>query len=147
MIPFNDFLLRAWLEKPESPFCGIPTALMMPKAVESYFPSVDRMLAEFGIEKIYPPSGFASGIRDISVWEERVRISIALEDKLLPLWIWNPQITARLSANMNEDKLRVWQHLTTNLSAPTDDYARALASPAFKFSREFPVWEEVKESL
>jgi hypothetical protein len=73
LTPVNDFLLRAWLEKPESAFCGIPTALMIPKAVENYFPSVDRMLNELKIEKIYPPSGFASGIRDIPVWEEQVR--------------------------------------------------------------------------
>lgn len=37
MIPLQDFLLRAWMEKPDLHFAGVPTALMIPKAVEDNF--------------------------------------------------------------------------------------------------------------
>ncbi len=46
IIPLQDFLLRGFLLKPDIDFCGVPSALMIPKQVEDYFPPINTMLED-----------------------------------------------------------------------------------------------------
>jgi hypothetical protein len=143
LIPVKDFLLRSWLPKVTSPFRGIPEYLMVPKTVESYFPQLVEFLSELGIEKIYPPSGFASGpVRDVPVWEEHIRAIVVIkatyDDMLFPIQNWNPRVTDRIAAYLCEEKLNIWQHSIPEVLILKDDYVRRTASNDFKSVTEFP---------
>lgn len=92
---------------------------------------------------IYPLSGFASGIRDLPVWEERLRVCCLMEESLQPLSVWNPRMTARLCASLNSDKLEIWYRKKLELLVPTDEYAKQVASSKFKFSHDYPALGEM----
>ena len=57
----ESFLGRAWREKADFPFCGIPELLMLPKTVTQAFPGIESTMIAEGIRVIEPTSGYQSG--------------------------------------------------------------------------------------
>ena len=82
MIPVGDFLHRAWARKEDFPFCGIPTALMVPKSVLEWVPDIAGLLEHLQINHIAPTGGFQAGAKDISVWEDELVVMTDLQPEL-----------------------------------------------------------------
>lgn len=91
LIPLQDFLLRGFLPKPDLYFGGIPKVLMTPKDVESTFPQIDELLDGLGVVKVYPPSGFDSGISSVKDWEQMMKMPIIPSENLDNIKYWNPR--------------------------------------------------------
>jgi hypothetical protein len=73
LIPIREFLYRAWSEKREHPFLGVPSGITVPKNVQKLWPAVAGFLAGLGIEVIKVTSGFQGGVRDIRTWEDHLK--------------------------------------------------------------------------
>jgi hypothetical protein len=58
LIPVEEFLFRAWSPKQGYPFHGMPECILVPKTVSDKFPSVNRLIGEYGIGPIDVTSGF-----------------------------------------------------------------------------------------
>lgn len=145
MISLQDFLLRGFLPKPDINFCGIPEALMIPKQVEDYFPRVDKILDTLGIQKIYPPSGFASGMIAVKNWESIMKIPLIPDEGLDDLTLWNPRTPVHYCEVYNSDNFDAWKNRTSKVPIPDAEYVRQVASPQFKLAHEFPLYKPLWE--
>jgi hypothetical protein len=58
LIPVEECLFRAWSPKQGYPFHGMPECILVPKTVSDKFPSVNRLIGEYGIGPIDVTSGF-----------------------------------------------------------------------------------------
>ena len=70
MIPVEEFLYRAWSEKQNFKFCGLPTILSVPKTIESE--ELLNLVTGLSIKPINPTGGFMGGIKHLKIWEDRV---------------------------------------------------------------------------
>jgi hypothetical protein len=77
LMPVEEFLNRAWSQKGEYIFCGIPGHLSIPKTVAETFPDIHDFIRRFGIETLEVTSGFQGGVRDVPTWENYLRHLIA----------------------------------------------------------------------
>lgn len=145
MLPLQDFLLRGFLPKPDINFCGIPDALMIPKQVEDYFPRVDKILNTLGIQKIHPPSGFASGMIAVKNWESIMKIPLIPDEGLDDLALWNPRTPVHYCEVHNSDNFDVWKNRTSKVPIPDAKYVRQVVSPQFKFAHEYPLYKPLWE--
>lgn len=141
MIPLQDFLLRGFLPKPDIKFCGIPVALMIPKQVEEFLPSVIDLLNSLGIQKINPPSGFASGIVAVKHWERIMKVPLLPDEGINSLELLNPRMTAYYCETYNSDNLSIWTDRIKKIYVPEENFARELGSSEFKFTREYPLYK------
>lgn len=66
--PVMDFLCRAWREKYNFYFEGMPKELCVPETV--YTEELGRALQGLGIRAMKPESGFRAGVRSVRSWEE-----------------------------------------------------------------------------
>jgi hypothetical protein len=66
--PVMDFLCRAWREKHNFYFEGMPKELCVPETV--YTDDLGHALHALGIRATRPESGFRAGIRSVRSWEE-----------------------------------------------------------------------------
>lgn len=62
LIPLSEFLFRAWSEKKDFAFCGIPELMTIPKTVEKAFPNLLKAIALLGIRFPQVTSGFQAGV-------------------------------------------------------------------------------------
>ena len=69
----KDFLHRAWSQKKQRPFCGVPNAITIPNTVSEMFPTTVHLVEALGIHRIKATSGFQAGVRDLRTWEEQIR--------------------------------------------------------------------------
>lgn len=70
VMPLKQFLSRAWGEKPDYPFCGLPEMLSFPANLREAFPGVAEDVEQLGIGVYQPRSGFEAGAtRDIRTIE------------------------------------------------------------------------------
>ena len=147
LISINDFLLRAWLQKPDLIFCGVPENLMITKIVETNFPEISDILDELNIPKIHPPSGFASGMREVSEWEKFIRFYTIAYPIMENFSMWNPRACNLICARENEDKISMWN--TISVRVPDEDYInflkKSFCSNKFKFVSDFPSLEEMSK--
>lgn len=67
------FLHRAWSQKEQHPFCGVPNAITIPSTVSDMFPATVHLVEALGIHRIKATSGFQAGVRDLRTWEELIR--------------------------------------------------------------------------
>lgn len=138
-------MLRGFLLKPDIDFCGIPAALMIPKQVEDYFPPINTMLEDMNIQKLYPPSGFASGIVAVKNWESIMKIPLIPDEGLNNLTLWNPRTPVYYCKAHNCDNYTIWRNRISNISIPDEEYARQSGSSEFKFAQDYslykPLWE------
>jgi tetratricopeptide (TPR) repeat protein len=72
MIPVEEFLYRAWSEKENFEFCGLPTILSVPKTLENEKLLNLDLIYALDIEPINPRSGFMGGVKHLNTWEKRV---------------------------------------------------------------------------
>lgn len=147
LISINDFILRAWLQKPDLIFCGVPENLMVTKIVENHFPEVSAILEQLNIPKINPPSGFASGMREITAWEKRVRFYTIAYPVMESFSLWNPRACSLICANENKDKINIWNQISARV--PDDNYIKYLVenygSKDFKLISDYPSLEEMSK--
>lgn len=70
MIPLAEFLYRAWEQDPGKYIWGLPDSLSLPKglAVKGLLDGLDAL----NVEAVLPSSGFAAGVRAISVVEDNL---------------------------------------------------------------------------
>ena len=136
LIPVEEFLFRAWSPKQNYPFYGMPECILVPKTVSDRFPSVNRLIREYGIGPIEVTSGFQSGtIQDVKTWESLVRQFSGLRghSEILQGWTpeflqaWTPAICAEKSAWVNEglsnrdSKIEKWRQRATDLRVPPSE--------------------------
>lgn len=72
MIHLGEFIHRAWSQKAEYIFCGIPEMVTVPQTVLDTFPQVVNLLSEMDIKIAKVTSGFQGGVRDVRTWEDRL---------------------------------------------------------------------------
>jgi len=102
LVPVEEFLFRAWSQKADYPFCGVPEYISIPKTVSDAFPAIDNLIDAYGIQTVDVTSGFQSGaIRDIKTWEQHVCGEIRCEEGLELLREWTPEVTAKMSSDLN----------------------------------------------
>lgn len=108
-----------------------------------------KILEELNVRKINPPSGFASGIREITEWEKRVRFYTIAYPMMESFSMWNPRSCSLICARENEDKIVGWNQITARV--PDEDYIKFLAerfaSKNFKFISDYPSLEELVKSM
>lgn len=73
LMPVEEFLNRAWSQKGEYLFCGMPGHLSIPKTVGETFPDIHDFIRRLGIETLEVTSGFQGGVRDVPTWESYLR--------------------------------------------------------------------------
>ena len=66
----KDFLLRAWKEKREHFFHGLPRVIMAPKILTKIEPELVSFIEEHGISPVEPTSGFQAGVHQIRNFEK-----------------------------------------------------------------------------
>lgn len=66
--PIMDFLCRAWREKYNFYFEGLPRFLSVPDTI--YSDELGRALHGLGVTPTKPESGFRAGVRSVPLWEE-----------------------------------------------------------------------------
>ena len=137
LIPLQDFLLRAFLPKPDIYFGGMPKLLMIPKQVENLYPSIHGFLAGLNIEIIHPVDGFDSGITALTNWESKFRIALLPEEDIDMVERWNPRTAMPYLRLFNSKKLEFWQKHLGDIFMPSDEYVRKTASPDFRYANEF----------
>jgi hypothetical protein len=114
---------------------------MVPKDVESAFPQVDDLLDGLNILKVYPPSGFDSGISSVKDWERKMKIPLIPSEDLDNIRYWNPRTAMYYIDTYNDENLERWQYyVPTDLFTPNDDFIKRFASPEFKKAEEFPLF-------
>ena len=126
LVPVEDFLFRAWSEKPNYEFCGAPDYLAVPETVNVAFPNLKKLMEDYGIEPAPVTSGFQSGaVRDVQTWENLVRQYVSLADgRTEKLSTWTPDLTCKASRYLNADradrgsKIPKWQHGLKELRLP-----------------------------
>lgn len=67
----ESFLWQAWSQKADSPFCGLPDAVMLPKSLAYLASSLDKL----GISSFQPTGGFMAGVRTFRDWEQCLMFS------------------------------------------------------------------------
>jgi hypothetical protein len=102
LMPVEAFLLRAWAEKDNYLFCGVPDYISIPKTVGTAFQTVYKFVDEFGIEILEVTSGFQGGIRDIRTWEDYIRQHSTIREDLEMFQIWQKK-ACKLSAYLSGD--------------------------------------------
>lgn len=70
MIGLPEFLFRAWSQKQNFAFCGIPELLMLPKTVDKAYPTIASAVSQLGIKIFEPKNGFQAGIKDVETIEQ-----------------------------------------------------------------------------
>ena len=78
----TEFLTRAWSQKPDFFFHGIPENLIVPTAVSKKYPNVEGWLQQLGVRIVPPPSGFYAGIHQVKNWEKDVANHISFHEYL-----------------------------------------------------------------
>ena len=125
LIPVEEFLFRAWSQKENYLFCGMPDFISVPKTVSERFPTVKRLIEAYGLKTIDVTSGFQSGtIQDVKNWEDLVRGISGLSTRSEILREWTPAVCAGYSAYLNdgrrngESKIEKWRCRANNLQVP-----------------------------
>ena len=77
-----DFLTRAWSQKPDFFFQGIPENLVVPTAVSKKYPEVSDWLKQLDVRIVPPASGFYAGIHQVKNWEKDVANHISFREYL-----------------------------------------------------------------
>lgn len=72
MIHPGEFLHRAWSQKEDYVFCGLPEMLTVPQSAIEMFPQMINLLAAMEVKIAKVTSGFQGGIRTIRTWEDRL---------------------------------------------------------------------------
>ncbi len=73
----SEFLTRAWKEKPDFFFHGIPEYMIVPTAVSNKYPEIVGWLEQLDVGLVPPSSGFQAGIHQVRNWEKDVANSIS----------------------------------------------------------------------
>lgn len=151
LTPIRDFILRSWLLKKSTEFCGIPKSLVLPKTVLDFFgyDSFSSLIKELNVDAFVPTSGFSSGVRVIRYWEDNIFFKAGLNDdednELQNFFSWNPKTTAFYSKLMSWRKTEFY--LTQNRFVPEIEYEKELivrfASSSFQTTDLFPKIEQV----
>jgi hypothetical protein len=126
MISATHFLKRAWDEKSDYVFGGIPDAIAIPKTAEKVFPTLKESVAELGIEFVEVTSGFQGGIRDIRTVEQAL---IYCCDKPFDEALsYSRQLAIReskyKSRNAKVTKEELFMNNVTNRYMPADDWGK-----------------------
>ncbi|HUD42877.1 MAG TPA: hypothetical protein VMR06_12875 [Dokdonella sp.] len=74
LLPLKGFLARAWDEKANFAFCGLPELLSFPASVRDAFPEVAEAVERLGVRLVDVTSGFQGGVRDIREINEAMRV-------------------------------------------------------------------------
>ncbi|MEQ1606446.1 MAG: strawberry notch family protein [Pyrinomonadaceae bacterium] len=139
LIPLQDFLLRAFLPKPDIYFGGLPKVLLVPKDVESMYPQIIDFLNGLRILKVNPASGFDSGIIAVKDWERTMKCALIPDTDLDNIAQWNPRTAIDFLDTYNSDNYEHWKmSVPEDLFCPSDEFLNEFASPAFKRAEEYP---------
>ena len=78
----RNFLYRAWSQKEDYPFCGIPDSMIVTKTVQRFAPEIVDLLSRLNVKIIDSTSGFQAGIRIIRTWEEELKFHYKMAPEL-----------------------------------------------------------------
>lgn len=149
LLNLGGFLFRAWAQKEELDFCGVPEALMVPHLVMDKWPAVLDLPKDYGITALKPRSGFEAGMIDMKNWQRDFFESsfsgytsesgIVLDYQFESLQAKQREVCLR-AAQRNIDperrtKLDKWRASDAELRVPTDQA---------DFERYFAVEEKVQ---
>lgn len=124
LVSMTEFLARAWGSKADYPFCGLPTALTLPRTVAQAFVGLDNSLAQLDIELRSAGSGFSCGIGDIKVIESSLCISDGWAIDRVQPWVRKVCIDhAKTKGRTGElTKLEMWQQAVPALRRPSSEW-------------------------
>jgi hypothetical protein len=118
----DEFLWRAWSQKDDYPFCGMPDFLILPKSV--YSEALYNFIRELGIKIIKPKGGFMAGVWAFREWDRTLEFVYSFPYETLnsfkELQSKVPEII-RTHFDLSSDgtnKLDVWQSNVRNLRMP-----------------------------
>lgn len=114
------FLGRAWSQKSDYAFKGLPQLLTIPRTVQEAFPSLAGDVQELGIGLVNVTSGFQSGIRDIKTIERSMPIAINHPVAQAHEWLRHIYISGAEDASRVRDlsKIELWQSRVPTIRLP-----------------------------
>jgi hypothetical protein len=122
MLPLEAFLFRAWSQKDEFVFCGIPDLLTVPKTVERAFPNAKERVSLLGVHFPQVTSGFQAGVRDVKTLEEYMKfyaerpLNEVLE-QLNKTYVYLSSMDARTG---KRSKLEMWRQHIESVKVPPE---------------------------
>ncbi len=121
-----EFLFRAWSQKTDSSFCGMPEGITIPKTVQVQFPNLIGKIESLGVEIIQVTSGFQGGVGDIKIWEDFLKFCTGktfLEAKQfsMPSSIFISQKESRKGTS-GETKIERWRTNIKELKFPPKNW-------------------------
>jgi hypothetical protein len=114
------FLGRAWAQKSDYVFHGLPQLLTIPRTVQEAFPSLASDVQELGIGLVNVTSGFQSGIRDIKTIERSMPIAINHPIARAHEWLRDICISRAEDASRVRglSKIEIWQSRVPTIRLP-----------------------------
>lgn len=124
LLPLKDFLARAWGEKAEYAFCGLPELLTFPASVQAAFPGVAEAVERLGVRLAGVTSGFQGGVRDIRDINEAMRVHSGRPLTELPEEIaWTYQRLAKDASRRGFDtKIEMWRQHVGEVKLPPAEW-------------------------
>lgn len=132
LAPLEGFLHRAWSEKEDYLFCGLPDLLMVPRTVDGALPTIKERVLKLGVQLVEVTSGFQSGIRDIRTIEEDLKFVAG--ESIETAVRYARQIcrfqAERKSRNGREKKLELWAKYLAEIRIPPNGWISEAGLPA-----------------
>jgi hypothetical protein len=127
LIPLDKFLFRAWSQKEDFIFCGIPDLLTIPKTVEKAFPEIKEKISLLGVQFPQVTSGFQSGMGDMKTIERYIcyyadKPLYEVLDILNKTHLYLSKKKARVG---KQTKLEFWQKYIKSIEVPPKSWLKA----------------------
>lgn len=120
-ISLELFLYRAWTEKEDFAFCGVPDILVIPNTVQRKFPLIKEKLSSLEVQLPDAKSGFQTSVRDIQSIESYMKryIGTSFETNFQDLNKAYIQISNFLSRDQHKQpKIDIWSENIESLKFP-----------------------------
>ena len=132
-ISLKEFIFRAWSQKGNFVFCGIPDYLTVPKTVEKAFPYIKQNIAQLGVKFPKVTSGFQAGVRDVKTIEEFMKFYTELpfeenHRKINDAYIVISTNDARTG---NQSKLELWRNHIDAVTVPPASWLARIFHSSF----------------
>lgn len=124
ILSLSKFLYKAWSQKEDYVFCGIPELLTIPKTVEAVFPEIKEKVMSLGIECPQVTSGFQAGVRDVKTIEEYMKFFANLSfidnhSSLNKIYSYISSKDARIG---KQSKIEMWRSNINSVTIPHESW-------------------------
>jgi len=118
------FLGRAWSQKRDYAFQGLPKLLTIPRTVQEAFPLLADAVQELGISPINVTSGFQSGIRAVGTIERSMPIAINHSVAQAHEWLRRICISGAedVSRVRGKSKIELWRSGIPDMRLPPEGW-------------------------